>query len=240
MPTVLVTGAGRGLGLEFARQYAADGWQVLACLREPSLAPELRALAASTAGRVELHAVDIGDHASIDTLASQLSGRPIDVLLNNAGTMGKGEFAKQGMTMDRFGKSDFADWQKTFQINVFAPMKMSEAFIEQVAASEQKKIVSITSIVGSISRNTLGGLYSYRASKSALNAIMRSMSIDLARRYGVIAAPLHPGWVRTAMGGARAELSAEQSVAGCRTVIAGLDTERAGRYWMFDGSELPW
>jgi NAD(P)-dependent dehydrogenase (short-subunit alcohol dehydrogenase family) len=240
MPTVLVTGAGRGLGLEFTRQYAADGWEVLACVRTPARAPELTALAAGAAGRIEVHALDLSDHSAIDGLAHQMAGRRVDLLLNNAGTMGKGDFAKQGITMDRFGQADFADWQQTFRVNVFAPMKMAEAFIEHVARSDQKKIVSISSIVGSQAKNTAGGLYSYRASKAALNAIMRSMSIDLARRHSVIAAPLHPGWVRTDMGGGRADLSPEESVAGCRRVIAGLTPDKAGRYWMYDGSELPW
>jgi NAD(P)-dependent dehydrogenase (short-subunit alcohol dehydrogenase family) len=240
MPTVLITGAGRGLGLEFCRQYAGEGWSVLACLRAPTAAPELEALAAASSGRIELHALDIGNQSSIQALAARLAARPIDVLLNNAGTMGKGDFSRQGLTMDRFGRADFADWEQTFRINVFAPMMMAEAFIEQVAMSAQKKLVAITSIAGSIAKNTQGGLYSYRASKAALNAVMRSLGIDLARRYGVIAAPLHPGWVRTSMGGARADLAPEESVAGCRQVIAGLDASRAGRYWMYDGSELPW
>jgi NAD(P)-dependent dehydrogenase (short-subunit alcohol dehydrogenase family) len=240
MPSVLVTGAGRGLGLEFTRQYAADGWRVFACVRAPAQAPELQALAAASGGRIDVRTLDIGDHSSIDALAAALRGSPIDVLLNNAGTMGKGSFARQGMLMDRFGQADFTDWAQTFRINVFAPIKMAEAFVEHVASSEQKKIVSITSIVGSISKNTIGGLYSYRASKAALNAVMRSLSVDLGRKFGIIAAPLHPGWARTDMGGERADLSPQASVAGCREVIAGLTPERAGRYWMFDGSELPW
>jgi NAD(P)-dependent dehydrogenase (short-subunit alcohol dehydrogenase family) len=240
MPTVLVTGASRGLGLEFARQYAADGWRVLAGVRSPARSTELAGLAAGSAGLIEVHPLDVADHASIDALAARLAGTPIDVLLNNAGTMGKGEFGRQGLAMDRFGASDFEDWAQTFRINAFAPMKMAEAFVAHVGASEQKKIVSITSVVGSIARNTIGGLYSYRASKAALNAIMRSMSVDLGRRHGIIAAPLHPGWARTDMGGGRADISAAQSVSGCRSVIAGLTREGAGRYWAYDGSELPW
>jgi NAD(P)-dependent dehydrogenase (short-subunit alcohol dehydrogenase family) len=162
------------------------------------------------------------------------------VLLNNAGTMGKGDFPKQGLTMDRFGSTDFADWEQTFRVNTFAPMKMAEAFIEHVERSDQKKIVALTSVIGSIAKNTIGGLYSYRASKAALNAIMRSMGIDLGRKHGIIAIPLHPGWAKTSMGGERADISPQQSVEGCRKVIAGLTKESAGRYWMYDGSELPW
>jgi len=240
MPTVLVTGAARGLGLELVRQYAADGWTVLACVRAPARASELATLAEGAGGRVELHTVDLENHATVDALAARLVHRPIDVLLNSAGTMGQGSFAQEGLAFGRFGTADFDDWGHVFRVNVMGPMKMAEAFIEHVAASEQKKIVALTSVIGSIARNTIGSLYAYRASKAALNAVMRSMSIDLRKSHGIIATPIHPGWVRTDMGGPRADLDAVASVTGIRAVIAGLDAERAGRFWMYDGSELPW
>ena len=148
-------------------------------------------------------------------------GAPIDVLLNSAGTMGQGSFATEGLAFGRFGSSDFDDWGQVFRVNVMGPMKMAEAFVDHVAASEQKKIVALTSVIGSISRNTAGSLYAYRASKAALNAVMRSMSIDLRKTHGILAAPLHPGWVRTDMGGPRADIDAATSVAGIRNVIAG-------------------
>jgi NAD(P)-dependent dehydrogenase (short-subunit alcohol dehydrogenase family) len=240
MPTVLVTGAARGLGLELARQYAGEGWTVFACVRTPARATELAALAASAGGRVEVHALDLENHASIDALAAALAGRPVDVLLNSAGIMGQGSFAAEGIAFGRFGSSDFDDWGHVFRVNVMGPMKMAEAFVGHVAASGQKKIVALTSVVGSIARNTAGSLYAYRASKAALNAVMRSMSIDLHNTHGILAAPIHPGWVRTDMGGARADIDAVTSVAGIRNVVAGLDAARAGRFWMYDGSELPW
>lgn len=240
MPTVLVTGAARGLGLELVRQYAADGWAVFACVRTPARATELAALADGARGRVDLHTLDLDDHGSIDALAARLAGRPIDVLLNSAGTMGQGSFAAEGIAFGRFGTSDFDDWAHVFRVNVMGPMKMAEAFVGHVAASDQKRIVALTSVTGSIARNTAGSLYAYRASKAALNAVMRSMSIDLRKTHGILAAPIHPGWVRTDMGGARADIDAGTSVAGIRQVIAGLDAARAGRFWMYDGSELPW
>jgi NAD(P)-dependent dehydrogenase (short-subunit alcohol dehydrogenase family) len=240
VPTVLITGAGRGLGLEFARQYAADGWTVLACLRNPDGAADLRAVIAASGGRVEAHRLDVVDHGTIDALAAKLAGRPIDVLVNNAGTMGQADFATQGMAPSRFGQSNYANWETIFRVNTLAPMKMAEAFVEHVAGSEQKKIVALTSILGSMAENRLGGLYAYRASKAALNAIMRSLSIDLGRRYGIIVAPIHPGWVRTAMGGPRAEIPPEESVAGCCKVIAGLTKESSGRCWTYQGAELAW
>lgn len=240
MPTVLVTGASRGLGLELVRQYAADGWTVLACARRPADARELARVAAAAADRVQVHALDLCDFAQIDALAAQLADRAIDVLLNCAGTMGAGSFAKQGLAMARFGSSDFADWERVFRINAFAPMKMAEAFVEHVARSEQRKIVALTTVLSSMARNSVGGLYPYRASKAALNAIMRSLAIDLGRRYGILAAPVHPGWARTEMGGPSADIDPATSVSGVRQVIAALTTERAGRFWMYNGTELPW
>ena len=243
MPTILITGAGRGLGLEMARQYLADGWQVIACARSPDRCPELHALAGQAnkpGAQLEIMALDVTDHAAIDALAEKMRGRPIDVLLNSAGTMGAGNFAAQGISFGKFGTSDFADWEQTFRINTFGPMKMAEAFVTHVAQSEQKKIVSVTSIMGSIARNTIGGMYAYRASKAALNAVMHSLAIDLGRKHQIIAIPIHPGWVRTDMGGPRADIDAATSVSGMRSVIAGLDLAKGGRYWMYNGEELPW
>lgn len=239
MPTVLVTGASRGLGLEFVRQYATEGWRVLAGVRDPARATALAACAESSAN-IEILPLDLMDHAAIDRLAAQRRGQPIDVLVNSAGTMGSGSFAAEGLAFGRFGSSNYADWAEVFRLNVMAPMKMAEAFLDHVAASDQKKIVTLTSILGSIEKNRIGGLYAYRASKAAVNALMRSMSIDLARSHGIAATAIHPGWVRTDMGGPRADIDAPTSIAGMRRVIADLTVETAGRYWMYDGSELPW
>jgi NAD(P)-dependent dehydrogenase (short-subunit alcohol dehydrogenase family) len=245
MPTVLITGAGRGLGLEMARQYAADGWQVIGTVRDAARATELVALAANSGDRVRVETMDVADHASIDALANRLrapdgAAQPIDVLVNSAGTMGSGNFAQQGIAFGRFGKSDFPDWEMVFRVNVIGPMKMAEAFVGHVAASEQRRLVALSSIIGSIAKNEIGGLYAYRATKAALNAVMRSLAIDLGRKHRIVAAPIHPGWVRTEMGGPRADLDAATSVAGIRQIIAGLDADKAGRFWMYDGTELPW
>jgi NAD(P)-dependent dehydrogenase (short-subunit alcohol dehydrogenase family) len=227
MPTVLITGANRGLGLEFARQYAADGWRVIACARQAD-APALRQLAA-TGGSVSTHALDVSDFAAIDALAAELSGTPIDVLLNVAGVMGsKG-----------FGATDYAEWSRVLTVNVLAPMKMAEAFVEHVAASEHKKIVTLTSRMGSIGDNTSGGYYAYRSSKAAANAVMKSLALDLAGR-GIIAVPIHPGWVRTDMGGPSAPLATPDSAVGMRRVIAGLTAADSGRFLQYEGREIPW
>jgi len=233
MPSVLITGASRGLGLELVRQYSADGWEVLACARAPLAAPALQSLAQQARGRLSVHALDVTDFSAIDVLAQELAGRPIDVLINCAGTMG----ARGAGT---FEASHFTDWDQVFRLNTYAPMKMAQAFVTHVAASTEKKIVSISTLMASMSRNTLGGFYVYRASKAALNAIMVSMTVDLGRKHGIIAGLLHPGWVRTDMGGPSAHIDAQTSVTGMRSVIATLTKERAGRFWAYDGSEVPW
>jgi NAD(P)-dependent dehydrogenase (short-subunit alcohol dehydrogenase family) len=239
MPTLLITGAGRGLGLEFARQYAADGWSVLACARTPEHARDLADLAGAADSRVTVYPLDVVDAASIERLAHTLAGLPIDVLLNNAGTIGAESFARRGMAIQRFGSSDYADWEYVVRVNVFGPMRMAERFVENVLAGTQKKIVTLTSIVGSIGSNTLGGLYAYRSTKAAANAVMHSMGLDLAKR-GIIALPMHPGWARTDMGGPRAELEPGDAVRGLREVIGRLTLDDAGRFLSYAGQELPW
>jgi NAD(P)-dependent dehydrogenase (short-subunit alcohol dehydrogenase family) len=239
MPTVLVTGASRGLGLELARQYAADGWRVFACARSPARATDLAALAAASDGRVTVHHLDVADHAQIEALANELRGQPIDVLVNCAGTMGRESFGDKGMAVQRFGGSDYDEWMHVLRVNVFGPMKMAEAFVEHVAASSQKKLVTLTSVMGSITQNTFGGLYAYRSSKAAANMVMKSLSLDLRRR-GIIAVPLHPGWVKTQIGGSRAELDVATSVTGLRRVIAELTPAEAGHFLQWDGREMPW
>lgn len=236
MPRVLVTGANRGLGLELARQYSAEGWEVLACCREPAAATELRGLAGGT-GRVEPLALDVADLAAIDALAERLAGRPIDVLLANAGvySVTPGRRDDAGQTL---GDMDYEAWERMLRVNTVAPFKLAEALADDVAASEQKKIAIVTSGMGSIER-TPGGFYAYRTSKAAVNMVGASLARDLAPR-GILVALLSPGWVRTRMGGPSASLSPEESVRGMRARIAELDAARSGRFLKWDGSELPW
>jgi NAD(P)-dependent dehydrogenase (short-subunit alcohol dehydrogenase family) len=237
MPTVLVTGANRGLGLEFVRQYAAAGWDVIACARKPA---EATALAGAGGGHVVIEQMDVTDHASVDAAARRLDGRAIDVLLNSAGTMGRGTTGKAGFPTNTFGALDYADFEEVLRVNVLGPLKVTEAFIAHVERSAQKKCIAISSVVGSIAENTSGGLYAYRSSKAALNAVMKSLAIDLGDKRGILVAMLHPGWVRTDMGGPRANIDAPESVAGMIKVIAGLDADASGRFWRYDGKELPW
>ena len=233
MNTVLITGGARGLGAELVRQYAQNDWNVIACARNSDQID-------TVSGRIDAHELDVADAESIRRLAADLDGRPIDVLINCAGTMGSKTFSQGGLEIGKFGDFDDEEWEQIFRVNVFGPMQICEALVQNVAGSEQKKMVTLSSIVGSMEKNTAGGLYAYRASKAAVNAIMRSMALDLAKQYQIIAIPLHPGWVKTDMGGPNADIDMPGSVAGMRSVIRDLTLEQAGRFWMYDGTELPW
>ena len=236
MPTVLVTGASRGIGLEFVRQYAEQGWSVLACCRNPAAALALQAIA--SAGRsICAHPLDVSDLEAIDGLAKNLRGQPIDVLINNAGLYGP----RAGVDHDPgqlFGHMDFAKWRQLFNVNTIAPFKMAEAFVEHVAASEQRKIVAITSRMASIAE-TSGSFHAYRTTKAALNMAMASLARDLAPR-GIRIGLYSPGWVRTDMGGSKAPQRVEESVHGLRQRIAELDDASSGRFLTYDGKPLPW
>jgi len=234
MATVLITGANRGLGLGLTQLYAADGDKVHACCRNPESASELNAVE----GDVTVHALDVEDPSSIAALKAAIGDEPIDVLLNVAGYYGKKIVSEPG-GLQEFGESDYDEWEKINRINVIGPMRIAEAFVDNVAASDQKKLITLSSILGSIGGNDMGKMYPYRASKASVNAIMRSMAFDLKER-GITAVPLHPGWVRTDMGGPTADIDADTSVSGMKSVIAGLKPEDAGRFMTYDGSELPW
>ena len=232
MQTVLITGAGRGIGLELARQYLADaGWRVIACCRQPERATELKPLAAASRGRLEVHPLDVRDAGQITALSTRLRGEAIDILINNAGVYGQRAAALGAIEADT--------WRLTLEVNALAPLKMCEAFVEHVARSERRLMVAITSRMGSIADNTSGGHYAYRASKAALNAAVKSLALDL-RPQGITCLALHPGWVRTAMGGSEAPLSVTESVTGLRQVMAAARPAQSGRFFAYDGAEIPW
>lgn len=222
MPTILITGANRGLGLEFARQYAADGWRVLATVRDP-----LKGKPASDAG-AEVYVCDVADPAGVKRLSASLAGVSIDVLLNNAGVYGERQ---------SFGDVDPDEFLRVMRINALAPLKMAEAFASHL--SGRKIIASVSSKMGSIADNTSGNFYAYRASKAALDMITKGMALDLAAR-GVIAVALSPGWVRTDMGGPQAPLDAATAVAGMKAVLDNLTPADSGRFLHYDGTEVAW
>jgi NAD(P)-dependent dehydrogenase (short-subunit alcohol dehydrogenase family) len=217
MPTVLITGANRGIGLEFARQYAADSWSVVATARRPEAAGELNKLGA------EVWPLDAADPASINALAASLKDRGIDVLIANAGMLPRGV--------------DAGEWAKAFATNCIGPTLLAKALKPNMVAGG--KMVAITSKMGSIADNDSGGAIAYRSSKAALNAAWRSLSIDW-RGDDVTLAMLHPGWVQTDMGGAGAAIAPPTSVTDMRKTIAGLTPNQSGSFLNYDGQELPW
>jgi len=194
----LVTGANRGLGLEFARQYLADGWQVYAACRDPGSASELRHLADASDHMLRTLSVNVTDPASIKAAAGELDGQDIDLLLNNAGIGGP-----RGQTI---GNIDYEAWAKVLDVNTMGPMRVSEAFVDHVARSERKLIVTLTSGMGSLADDTSGGSIAYRSSKAAVNMVMRSLASDLAP-LGITCVVVNPGCVQTDMGGRHATLT---------------------------------
>jgi len=230
MPTILITGANRGIGLEMARQYSQDGWKVHACCRNPGRAGDLERLETGHGGRIAVHPLDVTDGGQVRALASALKGEPIDILVNNAGVYGE----RAG-----FGQVDDKVWLYSLKVNTMAPLHVSEALVDNVAAGDRKVIAVMSSKMGSIDDNTSGGHYVYRSSKAAVNIVMKSMAVDLSGR-GITVVALHPGWVRTDMGGRSAPLMVEQSVSGLRAVLDGIGPADSGTFLGFDGSEVPW
>jgi NAD(P)-dependent dehydrogenase (short-subunit alcohol dehydrogenase family) len=209
MPTALITGAGRGLGKELARQYEADGWRVIGTTRRD---------------------FDVTQPQEVRTFAEKLKGIPIDLLFCNAGISGK-----RGTSIGSF---DYASWEEVLRVNVLGAAAVAEAFVDNVAASERKVIAFMSSRLGSIA-DSGGQTLPYASSKAALNMVARAFSILLAPR-GIIVLALHPGWVRTDMGGAGAPLEPGESVRGLRKVIAGSRKEDSGKFLSHDGASLPW
>jgi len=230
-PTVLITGANRGLGLEWARQYAEAGWRVIASCRHPGLADDLRALAGSHP-RVSVHRLDVTDSEQLRTLQLDLEEARIDVLLNNAGVY-------LDKFMGDFGGIDYEVWLRTFAVNTLGAVRVSEAFMGQVARSEKKRVVAISSHMGSIAEIAAPGNYAYRSSKAALNAAMKGLSHALAQ-HGIGVLLLHPGWVKTRMGGPDSTFTPEQSVRGMRALVENFKPKMNGRFFRYDGSEIPW
>jgi NAD(P)-dependent dehydrogenase (short-subunit alcohol dehydrogenase family) len=224
MPTILITGANRGIGLEFVRQYAADGWTVHACCRLPEKADALSAIE----GSVAVHAADVTNHSSLETLSKNISG-PIDVLVVNAGVHGKGA--------GDFGVLDYDVWRGVIETNVFGAVATAEAFTTQVI-NAKGKIAFISSKMGSIS-DASGGAMAYRTSKTALNMAAKVVACALSSE-GVAVGVYHPGWVETDMGGPNALIKPDRSVKGLRKLIEKAPVTPSPEFLAYDGAKIPW
>jgi NAD(P)-dependent dehydrogenase (short-subunit alcohol dehydrogenase family) len=217
MPTVPITGANRGIGLELARQYSADGWTVIATVREASA--ELNELG------VEVSRLDMRDFSAVVRFGQAIDR--LDLLIANAGTYGP---------RNPTSADDAQAWSETFAVNTIAPFLLAQSVLPAVERGGGK-LIAISTKMGSIADNGSGGFVAYRSSKSALNSAWKSLAID---NPTVVCAVLHPGWVQTRMGGESAPLSPEDSVAGMRQVIEGLGREESGGFFAYDGAEIPW
>lgn len=234
VPTVLITGANRGIGLEYVRQYSARGWTVIATARKPAEATELKALAgANPAIRVEQ--LDVDDLASVDALAERYRGKPVDIVVNNAGITGN-------PLKQVFGKLNYADFERVLRTNVIGPLKVAEAFLPHLEASQQKKLINVSSSEGSIGSVTMGRTYFYRASKAALNMEMKNLASALKGK-GIAVAMINPGPVDTdMMAGVPKNMlrTKEQAVADMIRITDRLKVDTTGLNWNYSGEFLPW
>ena len=224
MTTIMITGASRGLGLEFARQFYNEEYRVIATCRNPKNANELH-----TIGDIDIHSLDVTDDKSVANLADKLRGENIDILINNAGVIGQ---------RDGFGRLDYDIWAETMDTNVFGPMRVAEAFRDNVMNSEKKQMIFITSRMGSITE-AVPNAYVYRSSKAALNMAVKCLSVELEQQ-GLIAVLFHPGHVQTDMGGQAAPVTPQKSIEGMKNQIVALTHDDNGRFLSYDGHQIPW
>ena len=232
MASVLVTGGNRGIGLEWVRQYAAEGWRVYATCRQPTEARELVELADREKG-ISIHRLDVTKPDEINALSVELMQAPIDVLVNNAGVYLE-KFMEVGLRRLRY-----EDWLYTFQVNTLGAVRITEAFQEHVGRSEKRLVVVISTHMASIADIASPGAYYYRSTKAALNAVMEGFTHEL-RPKGIGVLILHPGWVRTRMGGEGTSLMPPESVRGMRSLVEKFTLEGSGRFFRYDGVEMPW
>lgn len=232
MPSVLITGANRGMGLEWVRQYAREGWTVYATCRDPDSAEDLAAVAAAHEGTT-VWRLEVTDAGSVAALSQALAGETLDVLINNAGIYLEG-FESVGIEA-----LSYEHWAQTFAVNTMGPVRVTAALLDPLGRGERPLVVAISSHMGSIAEIDSPGSYFYRSSKAALNAAMKGISLEL-RPKGIGVLLLHPGWVRTRMGGPHATLTPEESVRRMRELVARFDLSQTGRFLRYDGSELPW
>jgi NAD(P)-dependent dehydrogenase (short-subunit alcohol dehydrogenase family) len=228
--TALITGAARGIGLGLARECARRGWQVVATCRPGHSTAGLDDLRDRSGGAVRVLPLDVADDHGIETLGRRLADESVDFLVNNAAASGPSAGLAE-VTYDV--------WERAMRINVFAILKMTQVFVDHVARSDRRTIVAISSRMGSLAEEQSGGRYAYRVSKAATNMLVKTLAVDLAPR-GVTVVSIHPGWVRTSMGGPAAPLSVEDSARGVIAVLAGLTVADSGRFLDHLGRPVPW
>ena len=238
MPTILVTGASRGIGLEFVRQYAGAGWDVIACARDPARARDLDEVRRRAGGNVAVEPLDVTHAQQLEWLVGKYAESAIDVLVNNAGEIGPRGPNRELLHRQFFGSLNFDDWRRVFEVNLYAPVRIAEAFAPQVERSTERKMIFVSSSQGSIAQGTVPAFH-YCSSKAALNKCVAMIALALRER-GVIATAVCPGHVRTELGGQGATLEAADSVAALRKLIARLTPADSGQFLRYDGQSISW
>ena len=228
--SILITGTNRGIGLEFVKHYLKNNEKVIATCRNKNSAKDLLELK-NTTSNLSLVELDVSNPNSINEFASKITDQPIDTFINNAGVFGPRN--------NEFGNFNAKEWLDVFNINTIAPLLITQKILKNLRLGKNKKLVFISSKVGSIEENTGGSMYIYRSSKTALNQVIKSLSIDL-KDENFIATALHPGWVQTDMGGQNALINTKTSVKGMAEVIDSLVLKNSGRFYNYDGSLIPW
>ncbi len=236
MPTVMVTGANRGIGYEHVAQYAQKKWNVIACARQPEKAIELLQLQDKYGANFIIEELEVTNHKQVDDLSQKHSNTTIDILINNAGTGGP-EGMPGAMDYQKIDNIDYQIWRDILEVNLLAPFKVATSFHKQISISDKKTLIMMSSDLGSVSQNTFGGLYSYRASKSALNIVAKGMSNEWK---DIIVVALAPGWCRTYLGGAEAEIDPMDSVEDQQKMFESLTESDSGKFLDRFGNEVPW
>lgn len=236
MPTVFVTGANRGLGFEHVKQYAEKGWEIIACSRNPEKSKDLLELSEKFPENIIIERLDVSNFEAVSDLSQKYSKKPIDILINNAGTLGpKG--VPEAMGYQNIDHMDFEIWRDILEVNLLAPFKVATAFHDQIAMSERKILIMMSSDLGSVQQNNFGGLYSYRASKAGLNILSKGMSIDWD---DITVIALAPGWCKTYLGGEEAEIEPDISVAEQQLMFESIKPDDSGKFLDRFGNEVPW
>lgn len=228
METIVITGANRGIGLALVKQFLQDDKNVIATCRVLNNANDLKSL--KEIGNLSLFELEVTSGKSVLDFAETLSGKTIDILINNAGVMGPEQQSLKQM--------NYESWAYTFSVNAMAPFQIATSLLDNLRMSTNPRIIAISSQMGSLNRKSKG-VYAYRSSKAAVNKVMQVLATELESE-NIIVCPVHPGWVKTDMGGAEADITAEESAAGLLTVINNLSKEQSGRFWTWQGDEHPW
>ncbi len=236
MPTVLVTGANRGIGYEHVAQYAQKEWTVIACTRQPVKAIELLQLQDQYGTNFIIEELEVTNHKQIDKLANKYKNTAIDILINNAGTGGP-EGMPAAMDYQKIDNMDYQIWREILEVNLLAPFKVATSFHKQISISDKKILIMMSSDLGSVYQNNFGGLYSYRASKSGLNVIAKGLSNEWKN---IIVVSLAPGWCRTHLGGAEAEIDPGDSVEQQQKMFESLTASDNGKFLDRFGNDVPW